>query len=104
MNIKCNILFCVECPWKENKLTSLPTRYPLTIEDKVKYEVFKDLWEKNFYITCGTKFGGDFLVYAGKFNHFKFTPRFSLLVKCFCILTTVTTFCSYMKFKVKQVI
>lgn len=74
MNIKCNNLFCVECPWKENKLTALPTRYTScylqspTIEDKIKYEVFKDLWEKNFYITCGTKFGGDFLVYAGKFN------------------------------------
>ena len=68
MNFNHINLFCLECPWKENKVITLPSRYPATIEDKVKYEVFKDLWEKNFYITCGTKFGGDYLVYAGKFE------------------------------------
>ncbi|KAF5304640.1 hypothetical protein FQR65_LT07922 [Abscondita terminalis] len=30
-----------------------------------KAAVFADLWEKNYYITCGKKFGGDFLVYMG---------------------------------------
>ncbi|XP_044744898.1 tRNA-splicing endonuclease subunit Sen34 [Coccinella septempunctata] len=30
-----------------------------------RYSVFKDLWEKGYYITSGEKFGGDFLVYKG---------------------------------------
>ncbi|KAF5299676.1 hypothetical protein FQA39_LY11471 [Lamprigera yunnana] len=30
-----------------------------------RLQVFTDLWEKGYYITCGRKFGGDFLVYAG---------------------------------------
>lgn len=30
-----------------------------------KISVFTDLWEKGYYVTCGKKFGGDFLVYAG---------------------------------------
>lgn len=45
----------------------MPYKYPSTTDEKLKYAVFKDLWEKNFYITNGSKFGGDFLVYAGKF-------------------------------------
>nr|CAG4642871.1 EOG090X0G6M [Evadne anonyx] len=27
--------------------------------------VFHDLWERGYYLTCGEKFGGDFLVYPG---------------------------------------
>ncbi|VVC45260.1 tRNA intron endonuclease, catalytic domain-like [Cinara cedri] len=33
--------------------------------ERLKYKVFKDLWSKGFYLTCGIKFGGDFLVYEG---------------------------------------
>lgn len=54
-----------ECLWKREKLSELPIAYPYTVEEKVRCAVFKDLWEKKFYITCGSKFGGDFLVYAG---------------------------------------
>lgn len=31
----------------------------------LKCAVFKDLWEKGYYITAGEKFGGDFLLYLG---------------------------------------
>lgn len=34
--------------------------------ERLRYKVFKDLWSKGFYLTCGIKFGGDFLVYEGE--------------------------------------
>lgn len=33
--------------------------------ERIRYKVFKDLWFKGYYLTCGMKFGGDFLVYEG---------------------------------------
>ncbi|XP_068243142.1 tRNA-splicing endonuclease subunit Sen34-like [Palaemon carinicauda] len=39
--------------------------YPKGQQEKLKYDVFKDLWERGYYITSGTKFGGDFLLYDG---------------------------------------
>lgn len=30
-----------------------------------KYLVFEDLWRRGFYVTGGSKFGGDFLAYPG---------------------------------------
>lgn len=41
-------------------------KYPETSYEKLKYLVFKDLWNKRFYITEGHKFGVDYLVYPGK--------------------------------------
>ncbi|CAH1115914.1 unnamed protein product [Phaedon cochleariae] len=32
---------------------------------KLKQKVFSDLWERGFYVTEGSKFGGDYLVYYG---------------------------------------
>ncbi|XP_053307857.1 tRNA-splicing endonuclease subunit Sen34 isoform X2 [Spea bombifrons] len=34
-------------------------------EHETRYKVFKDLWEKGYFLTSGNKFGGDFLVYPG---------------------------------------
>jgi tRNA-splicing endonuclease subunit Sen34 len=31
----------------------------------LKYSIYRDLWEKGYYITTGHKFGADFLVYLG---------------------------------------
>lgn len=39
--------------------------YPQTELEKLKYDVFKDLWERDYYLTSGVNFGGDFLCYAG---------------------------------------
>ena len=39
--------------------------YPTSGTEKLKYAVYKDLWEKELFITSGSKFGGDFLVYRG---------------------------------------
>ncbi|XP_056398055.1 tRNA-splicing endonuclease subunit Sen34 isoform X2 [Hyla sarda] len=30
-----------------------------------RYKVFRDLWQKGYYLTSGGKFGGDFLAYPG---------------------------------------
>ncbi|XP_069803480.1 tRNA-splicing endonuclease subunit Sen34 [Dendropsophus ebraccatus] len=30
-----------------------------------RYKIFRDLWQKGYYLTSGGKFGGDFLVYPG---------------------------------------
>ncbi|XP_063798855.1 tRNA-splicing endonuclease subunit Sen34 isoform X2 [Pseudophryne corroboree] len=30
---------------------------------EMRYKVFRDLWQKGFFLTSGSKFGGDFLVY-----------------------------------------
>ncbi|XP_075696066.1 tRNA-splicing endonuclease subunit Sen34 isoform X2 [Rhinoderma darwinii] len=32
---------------------------------EARYKVFRDLWQKGYYLTSGGKFGGDFLVYPG---------------------------------------
>ncbi|XP_012231670.1 tRNA-splicing endonuclease subunit Sen34 [Linepithema humile] len=43
-------------------------KYPLIPVDQqltIRYKVYKDLWERKYYITSGEKFGGDFLAYPG---------------------------------------
>ncbi|CAH2091168.1 unnamed protein product [Euphydryas editha] len=37
----------------------------LSGEGAIRYSIFKDLWEKGYYITSGSKFGADFLIYPG---------------------------------------
>ncbi|XP_013916208.1 PREDICTED: tRNA-splicing endonuclease subunit Sen34 [Thamnophis sirtalis] len=32
---------------------------------EMRYLIFRDLWERGYYVTTGSKFGGDFLVYPG---------------------------------------
>ncbi|XP_065211236.1 tRNA-splicing endonuclease subunit Sen34 [Planococcus citri] len=49
----------------ESKLVDAQWTYPNSNKEKLRYEVFKDLWERNFRLTCGVNFGGDFLCYEG---------------------------------------
>ncbi|KAK7067269.1 tRNA-splicing endonuclease subunit Sen34 [Halocaridina rubra] len=51
---------------------------PSNVIDKLRYAVYKDLWEKDYYITSGIKFGGDFLVYKGD----PILYHASFIVKC----------------------
>lgn len=44
--------------------------WPSTLKDIQKYKIYSDLWNKGYYITSGIKFGGDYLLYPGKFNKF----------------------------------
>ncbi|KAK9505455.1 hypothetical protein O3M35_009513 [Rhynocoris fuscipes] len=55
-------------PWfSEEDFVTTKWDYPKSPLEKLKYRVFKDLiTNKNYYITTGSKFGGDFLVYPGE--------------------------------------
>ena len=39
--------------------------YPANADERARCEVFRDLWEKGYYMGGGIKFGGDWLVYPG---------------------------------------
>ena len=39
--------------------------FPNTKEEKERYAIYYDLWKKGYFISNGSKFGGDFLVYPG---------------------------------------
>lgn len=55
--------------------THVPTQHPFQVTSSIvtdffvtnekKYKIFRDLWLKEFFITCGTSFGCDFLTYPG---------------------------------------
>ncbi|KAM9299431.1 tRNA-splicing endonuclease subunit Sen34 [Gastrophryne carolinensis] len=45
--------------------TSLDWPHAGQKKHELRYRVFRDLWQKGFYLTTGSKFGGDFLVYPG---------------------------------------
>nr|KAF7417345.1 hypothetical protein H0235_011876 [Vespula pensylvanica] len=51
--------------WNWSDFEVVQWKYPNTLQEKLRYETFKDLWERGYYITNGEKFGGDFLVYPG---------------------------------------
>lgn len=48
-------------------------------EDILKMRVFYDLWKKGFYLTNGSKFGGDFLAYPG--DPLQFHAHYVVIVK-----------------------
>ncbi|KAG8192998.1 hypothetical protein JTE90_028118 [Oedothorax gibbosus] len=60
----CLVQLFTESPWKSTP-TVVNWKYPSSEQEKLRYAVYKDLWEKKYYITPGSKFGGDFLAYEG---------------------------------------
>lgn len=67
-----------EYPWIERGETkSVEWKFPSTPLEKLHYMIYKDLWEKGYYITVGHKFGGDFLVYPG--DPVKFHAKFLVI-------------------------
>lgn len=53
-------------PWAgENDVETVRWNHPSNDNEKLRYETYKDLWERGYYITGGDKFGGDFLAYPG---------------------------------------
>jgi tRNA-splicing endonuclease subunit Sen34 len=60
-------------PWNENvtqEIKPIKFDWPATDKDQVRYNIFKSLWEKGFYISRGSKFGGDYLLYPGDPSRF----------------------------------
>lgn len=74
----CMVQLFTECPWKKIVMQT-QWKYPSNETERLRYSTFKDLWEKNYYLTSGTKFGGDFLAYKG--DPFKCHALF--IVVCF---------------------
>ena len=63
---------CLEQPWidhETNDAKELVENWKY-LGNELKRLVFADLWHKGFFVTDGTKFGGDFLVYPGDPIHF----------------------------------
>jgi len=64
-----------ECSWYEGKTyhTLQQARdaglwtYPSNQEERAKCAIFADLWQKGYYMGNGLRFGGDWLVYPGKY-------------------------------------
>lgn len=40
--------------------------YPADLHERAKCGVFRDLWEKGYFMGGGIRFGGDYLVYPGR--------------------------------------
>ncbi len=45
--------------------TDPPPPYPVAPREHLLLAVYRDLWQKGLYVSRGTGFGGDFLVYPG---------------------------------------
>ncbi|XP_014468874.1 PREDICTED: tRNA-splicing endonuclease subunit Sen34 [Dinoponera quadriceps] len=68
-------------PWfNRDDIEIVQWKYPFTSDQQVKYKVYKDLWERGYYITNGDKFGGDFLIYPG--DPIMFHSQF--IIQCQC--------------------
>jgi tRNA-splicing endonuclease subunit Sen34 len=62
--------------------------YPSNAEERARCEVFRDLWEKGYYMGGGSKFGGDWLVYPGACALLPFLSRILFNVSshvCVCV-------------------
>ncbi len=53
--------------------------FPRTNEEQHRYTVFEDLWQKGYYLTNGSKFGGDFLAYSG--DPLQYHAHYVIIVK-----------------------
>lgn len=63
--------------YSANTSSHIPTQFPfprqitcrtiaeMPVKDTAKYRVFRELWQRNFYVTNGHSFGCDFLAYPG---------------------------------------
>ncbi|XP_020295203.1 tRNA-splicing endonuclease subunit Sen34 [Pseudomyrmex gracilis] len=53
-------------PWSSrDNIKTVDWKYPFTATQKLKYKVYKNLWERGYYISNGEQFGGHFLAYMG---------------------------------------
>lgn len=86
--------FCLlEYPWWNwSDFEVVQWKYPNTLQEKLRYETFKDLWEQGYYITNGEKFGGDFLVYPGTYMYIYNVTKLQHLLACSLIGTIKRNF------------
>jgi tRNA-splicing endonuclease subunit Sen34 len=53
--------------------------FPVTKEERHRFLVFEDMWRRGYYLTNGSKFGGDFLAYSG--DPLQFHAHYVVIVK-----------------------
>ena len=63
--IQDSTLVCVNTKSDNLKTKDIIWKFPETESEEARYKVFSDLWERGYFITNGSKFGGDYLVYPG---------------------------------------
>ncbi|XP_014781421.1 tRNA-splicing endonuclease subunit Sen34 isoform X2 [Octopus bimaculoides] len=54
-----------ENPWINRTYKEAEWIFPSNAMQNLRYRVFKEFWEQGYFLTHGSKFGGDFLVYPG---------------------------------------
>jgi tRNA-splicing endonuclease subunit Sen34 len=54
--------------------------YPTSLQERAQCGVFRDLWEKGYFMGIGIKFGGNYLVYPGVYIPLVFVPRNTFLM------------------------
>ncbi|CAI9721984.1 tRNA-splicing endonuclease subunit Sen34 [Octopus vulgaris] len=54
-----------ENPWINRTYKEAEWTFPSNAMQNLRYRVFKEFWEQGYFLTHGSKFGGDFLVYPG---------------------------------------
>ncbi|KAJ1975027.1 tRNA-splicing endonuclease subunit [Dimargaris xerosporica] len=52
-------------PLPDAAMPSPSWAFPQTPTERQRYQLFRDLWTRGYYLTSGLKFGGEFLVYSG---------------------------------------
>lgn len=54
-----------ESPYRLNQEIPAEWSHPESKQEQLRYHVYRDLWNQGFFLSNGSKFGGDFLVYPG---------------------------------------
>lgn len=65
------VLSFSEDPWIQQNVEEAEWKFPTNSTEYLRFRVFKEFWTQGYFLTQGSKFGGDFLVYPGKKNIFK---------------------------------
>ena len=65
-SLNCFVSFLLESPYQPGKEVAADWHFPHSKQDRLRYLVYKDLWDQGYFLSNGSKFGGDFLVYPGK--------------------------------------
>ena len=58
-------LVCINTKSRTLETENANLKFPETEIEQARCKIFSDLWEKGYFITNGSKFGGDYLVYPG---------------------------------------
>jgi tRNA-splicing endonuclease subunit Sen34 len=67
------------CPLENRVANAIDWNYPQSQNEIMRYAVFKEMWEKGYYLTEGFKFGSDFLAY--QYDPIGFHSKYLIICK-----------------------